>query len=199
MLKQTLAIVVLIALATGFGATCQGAVSDEEAGTIWALGLTAHAGLGVLGDSFAMFGVGSAAALQDGIPVSEFSYQLSAIRLSGWETVIRLGGLAARMALKPDWSVSPVLGVRFHRLPYVSGFYIRTRWTLGIETGAIAEIFPGAWARLSLVMLLDKPLLTGYGYPGSGATGIELAVGYYVPIRQRTLDGKADVTVSSEN
>ena len=189
MKRNVLAVSVVVAIVMGVAGVGFGEDALEESHMCWAFGLSAHAGLGILGDSFATFGVGTFAALQDGFPISEFGYQLSAIRLSSWETVIRLGGLAARMALKPGWSVRPVLGVRIHRLPYVSGFYIRTRWTLGLEAGAIAEILPGAWARLSVVMLLDQPLLTGYGYPGSGATGIELALAYYVPVRRTASDG----------
>ena len=191
-------VAVLMSILLGLAAAGQAVDDGGQVEPTWALGLAAHAGLGILGDRFGTFGVGSISILEDDMPSLEFSYQLSAIHLSNWETAIRLGGLAARMALKPEWAVNPVLGVRIHRLPYVSGFYIRARWTLGIETGAIVEVIPGAWARLSIVILMDQPLLNGYGYPGSGATGIELAFAYYVPIRRHAADDTEDAVMPGD-
>lgn len=156
----------------------------DEVNPDLALGISGHAGLGIIGDSFASLGAGSLAFLRDGALFSEVGYQLSMIRLSNWESTVRFAGVSGRLFLSrsPSASANPIVGLRLHRLPYVSGFYARARWTLGLEAGVAAELLPNLWFRMSLVVLQDIPLLTGYGYLGSGAIGIEIGASNYIPL-----------------
>ncbi len=150
------------------------------AATNFAFGISLQSGIGIAGDPHFTFGLGSLSYLRDGYPTSEFGYQLSAIRLSRWETTVRFGGIQYRSVHPVGEQIGLAIGARVHQLPYVSGFYIRTRWTLGVEAGFMAEVFEDIWARVSVVALFDQPLLTGYGYFGSGAVGVEVSISRFI-------------------
>ena len=172
-------ITVLLGISAGLWA---GESASGTAETALAAGISGQTCVGILGDPFFSVGIGSFAYLQDGFPLAEFGYQLSVIRDSVLRTSVRFGGFQFRtihpLGVRAGWT----LGARLHQLPYESGFYIRSRWTLGFEAGFMAELFPEVWARVSGVVLLDQPLLTGYGYFGSGAVGIEVSVVYFVTL-----------------
>ena len=142
-----------------------------------AVGVSAFAEIGLLGESFTSIGIGSFAFLDGDIPVYSFDYGIALYKENLRDTSVHFASVAARAFIQASDNVLSSFGLRFVGIPYRSGFVTRSYWVPGLEFGVTARLGPALWGHLSASVLFDY----FYGYPSLVSGTLRASICYYIP------------------